>query len=244
LPLFPQAKTLNNRANEQEFDFNGNFDEGISEFCTDLNTACGTKDCPVPKSKSQAATPVEPKKDLADSKTHDDALYFLNDNTNLLTGYSTFDPSLAFDNGLSNNFNNNLFDDEPQINESDPLASLTTEESVYDPFGLFTQLETSKDSPAGELNSPSVATLKTPNSVAAPSTGIIAEDDFNEIVPAKEQKYMKCTEIWDRITAHPKYSDIDIDGLCNELRAKAKCSDKGVVIDFHDVNNVIEKSLK
>ncbi|CEP24194.1 CAP1 [Cyberlindnera jadinii] len=65
-----------------------------------------------------------------------------------------------------------------------------------------------------------------------------------DVVPSNEHRLMKCTEIWDRITSHPKYADIDIDGLCSELRSKAKCSDKGVVIDYKDVNQVIQRNIR
>lgn len=237
LPLFNQAKTSN-----QDFDFNEHFDEGINEFCSELNSACGTKECPIPKSKSQMPTPLPSHATInQDSKLQNDSLYFLNENNTFLNGYSTFDPSLAFDNNNSLNVDD-LFEDQ-QVVESDPLAGLTTEESLYDPFGLFTQ---PKQSPIVEKNE-SIKTpmlQKDPNTPAIPATPVPASaDDDNEVVPA-EQKYLKCTEIWDRITSHPKYSDIDIDGLCNELRVKAKCSDKGVVIDYVDVNSVIERALK
>ena len=62
-----------------------------------------------------------------------------------------------------------------------------------------------------------------------------------EIVPAPE-KGLKCSEIWERITNHPKYTEIDIDGLCLELKSKAKCSERGVVVNSTDVNQLLEQS--
>lgn len=69
------------------------------------------------------------------------------------------------------------------------------------------------------------------------------EDDGQLVVPYKDDRLLRCSEIWDRITAHPKYSDIDIDGLCSELMAKAKCSEKGVVINSDDVQTALTKHM-
>ena len=69
------------------------------------------------------------------------------------------------------------------------------------------------------------------------------DDSSNEVVPAPKAT-MKCSEIWDRITAHPRYTEIDIDGLCNEMKNKAKCSEKGVVINADDVSLLLERSIR
>ncbi|KAH3900334.1 uncharacterized protein SCDLUD_003308 [Saccharomycodes ludwigii] len=66
----------------------------------------------------------------------------------------------------------------------------------------------------------------------------------NEVVPNTDSNLLKCSEVWDRITTHPRYTDIDIDGLCIELRNKAKCSDKGVVINKQDLNAALESSFQ
>ena len=68
------------------------------------------------------------------------------------------------------------------------------------------------------------------------------EEDKDEVVPAPPQT-LKCSEIWDRITSHQN-TELDIDGLCNELKSKAKCSEKGVVINTADVNQLLERSIK
>ncbi|CAI4035473.1 hypothetical protein SMKI_13G1220 [Saccharomyces mikatae IFO 1815] len=65
----------------------------------------------------------------------------------------------------------------------------------------------------------------------------------NDVVPSKEGSLLRCSEIWDRITTHPKYSDIDVDGLCSELMAKAKCSERGVVINAEDVQLALNKHM-
>lgn len=255
LPMFNKQK---DKSNHQEFNFDDNFNEGVSEFCNDLGSACGTKDCPVPKSQSAAPTPSDTttttnKKGLTtlDTTTHnvkasDDPLAFLRD-SNLDYNFSSFDPSLAFDD------NNNEVDD--ILNPPDPLAYLTTEESIYDPFGMFggqrrasnhnnsTSNSTQNNVKLDALLGAPTAASTTITDTTGITTGGEEQDLESEVVPSTEGRLLKCTEIWDRITSHPKYADIDIDGLCSELRAKAKCSDKGVVIDYSDVNKVIMNSL-
>lgn len=71
-----------------------------------------------------------------------------------------------------------------------------------------------------------------------------AEDGDSQVVPSKDDKMLKCSEIWDRITTHPKYSELDIDGLCAELMAKAKCSDRGVVVDADIVQDALTKHMQ
>ncbi len=60
----------------------------------------------------------------------------------------------------------------------------------------------------------------------------------SEVVPA-QRKLLPCSEIWERISSHSKYTELDIEGLCNELKAKAKCSDKGVVVEENVVDSIL-----
>lgn len=80
---------------------------------------------------------------------------------------------------------------------------------------------------------------------STPASGLIEADSQSTVndedtVPAPN-KMMNCSAVWDRICSHPKFGDIDIDGLCYELRSKAKCSDSGVLLTEKDVNKVLEK---
>jgi AP-1-like factor len=47
----------------------------------------------------------------------------------------------------------------------------------------------------------------------------------------------------DRISSHPRFvsGELDMDGLCSELRSKAKCSEVGVVVAESDVHEVLGK---
>lgn len=68
-----------------------------------------------------------------------------------------------------------------------------------------------------------------------PKSGVSQDEE----VPASNAKFMTCSDVWDRICAHPRFGEIDIDGICVELRTRAKCSDAGVVLTEKDLNDVL-----
>ncbi|CAK9439228.1 uncharacterized protein LODBEIA_P34520 [Lodderomyces beijingensis] len=176
----------------------------------------------------------------------DDPLSFLND----ATGSGTdFDISLAFADNNSNSNNNTNFKSESG-QELDPLAFLTTEDSIYD----FTNKGTDDINTNFNFNDFIKQSIperreSVPEENDEDDRGDNSDDDDddddddNAVVPAP-QSTLKCSEIWDRITAHPRYTELDIDGLCNELKNKAKCSEKGVVINTTDVNELLSRSMK
>lgn len=49
--------------------------------------------------------------------------------------------------------------------------------------------------------------------------------------------------IRDKLANRPGFKDgtIDIDNLCSELRAKARCSETGVVVDHKDVEAALQR---
>ncbi|CCE65186.1 hypothetical protein TPHA_0K00520 [Tetrapisispora phaffii CBS 4417] len=65
----------------------------------------------------------------------------------------------------------------------------------------------------------------------------------NTVIRAEDGSYLKCSQVWSRLTEHPKYSELDIDGLCTELMLQAKCSEKGVVVESRDVQKALSKYL-
>lgn len=169
-----------------------------------------------------------------DGLQNDESLSFLNDNN--------FDVSLAFGNAT-----NDLVDNKGKASYTDPLAGLTNEESVYDPLNLvntdFDFNEFVKSSLPSDVSSRtnSVADdVRSGSSHSSYHSSPLEDSNKEEVVPAPAEN-IRCSEIWDRITSHPRYTEIDIDGLCNELKTKAKCSEKGVVLDPKDVNNLIER---
>lgn len=182
---------------------------------------------------------------LNDGNAGNDPLSFLNDNN--------FDLSMAFGNP-TNDFNVKKEEFDPT---NDPVAGITSEQSAYDPFEPvntdFNFNEFVKSSLPSEMSSKSNSVSDAPRSTLSMTSHNTMSpalkeannendsSDDNEVVPAPEQT-IRCSEIWDRVTLHPRYTDIDIDGLCNELKSKAKCSENGVVLDARDVNRLIEQS--
>ncbi|KIV83592.1 hypothetical protein, variant [Exophiala sideris] len=67
------------------------------------------------------------------------------------------------------------------------------------------------------------------------------EDAKNGEVLPDTEKPMSCNKIWDRLQSMEKFrnGEIDIDNLCSELRAKAKCSEGGAVVDRKDVDKIL-----
>ncbi|KIX03875.1 uncharacterized protein Z518_07428 [Rhinocladiella mackenziei CBS 650.93] len=79
----------------------------------------------------------------------------------------------------------------------------------------------------------------------APKTDLLkqveeAKNGNEEVVPNND-KPMTCNKIWDRLQSMEKFrnGEIDIDNLCSELRAKAKCSEGGAVVDKKDVDKIL-----
>jgi len=65
-----------------------------------------------------------------------------------------------------------------------------------------------------------------------------------EVVPGDDMSQMlNCHKIWDKLANRPEFKDgsIDIDNLCSELRAKARCSESGVVVDHKDVEAALQR---
>jgi AP-1-like factor len=234
---------------DNQLDFTS-FEEQVDPFCMKLNEACGTKECPIPKSKQdsfpntndfnfkKSSVLNEYPKENVDIQQYSSPFSNLvspnSGNTNFVNepffiensedplkflNDNNFDVDLAFSNRAL---------EVPKQNEFDPISLLTTEESIYDPTK-------NEDVDVNfNFNEFVKSSLEEPNQQEKPK-----EDE--DVVPAPP-RVMKCSEIWDRISSHPRYSEIDIDGLCNELKSKAKCSEKGVVINSSDVNFLIEQS--
>lgn len=218
----------------QQFDFSEHFDEGVTDFCADMGTACGTKEHPVPKYKSTVSTPVDSPLTFGEQqkKVREDPLSFLNESS-MDFNFDTFDPMVAF--AGEQHFPTIFNPDE------DPLSGLVSEESAYDPFGMFRESKLVERRNSRVPKESENVALTIPAPVVERKEG--EEENDTDVVPSNDDRFMKCTDVWDRITSHPKYADIDIDGLCSELRSKAKCSDKGVVIDYLEVNKVIHDNL-
>jgi len=90
------------------------------------------------------------------------------------------------------------------------------------------------------------------------------QDGDDEVVPGEDPTQMlNCHKIWlvlslsfhhcsklrscrDKLANRADFKDgtIDIDNLCSELRAKARCSESGVVVDHKDVEAALKRLPK
>lgn len=205
------------------FEFDNHFDEPVDEFCNDLGQVCGTKSCPVPKERVPAAKWLEERTPFVEDENNFSKMAHDANPMSFLDSVP-FDPVLAF----GQDYNDYSAFDQlvPKDSTYDPLQFLTTEESVSDPIR---QQQYQNVSPL-ELQK---------------EQGFIKDEELDSmIVPSKDGDLMRCSEIWDRVTTHPRYSELDIDGLCAELKHKAKCSERGVVVDSKDVKKLLERAAK
>ncbi|CAI6313124.1 unnamed protein product [Periconia digitata] len=73
------------------------------------------------------------------------------------------------------------------------------------------------------------------------------QEGEDEVVPGEDVSQMlNCHKIWDKLANRTDFKDgtIDIDNLCSELRAKARCSESGVVVDHKDVEAALQRLPK
>ncbi|KAL8981210.1 MAG: hypothetical protein Q9177_005643 [Variospora cf. flavescens] len=64
----------------------------------------------------------------------------------------------------------------------------------------------------------------------------------NEVVPGEDPKqFLTCEKLWDRVHQSEKAQsgEVDMDILCAQLKAKAKCSGNGAVIEQKDVDAIL-----
>ncbi|KAM0698964.1 hypothetical protein Q7P36_001008 [Cladosporium allicinum] len=110
-----------------------------------------------------------------------------------------------------------------------------------------------------------------PSATPAPSRNLMAEmdktrdggdDDYGlpaqyQQQPAQQQQrqqstatkkdgsgnLISCNNIWNQLQSNPDFQDgkFDLDGLCSELRAKARCSESGVMVDQDHVDKALKK---
>ncbi|KAH7406355.1 transcription factor PAP1-domain-containing protein [Phaeosphaeria sp. MPI-PUGE-AT-0046c] len=69
-------------------------------------------------------------------------------------------------------------------------------------------------------------------------------DSEDEVVPGEDTNSMlNAHKIWEKLSSRPdfKAGTIDIDKLCSELRAKARVSERGVLVDREDVEAALRR---
>lgn len=207
--------------------------EGEITFCEKLNMACGNPRNPIPRAKSHSDAKPSP---AAPAKTPNPDLngidFFANQNG------GQFDPTLFGDYRESQNaivgdgdFTNGFF------NDAFPVGDYGS------PFHFGDTPAVQKPNPLEEIER--------------------LQDGDDEVVPGEDTTQMlNCHKIWsvhcipnravmltiirDKLSSRPDFKDgtIDIDNLCSELRAKARCSESGVVVDHKDVEAALKRLPK
>ncbi|TKA65057.1 hypothetical protein B0A49_09608 [Cryomyces minteri] len=98
-------------------------------------------------------------------------------------------------------------------------------------------------SPINLVDSPAAAAPKSSSSLLEQVERQQNGDDHEEVVPAVDRSQMlTCNKTWNQPQKEPDFGNpgFDVYGLCKDLKAKAKCSESGVVIkqdDFDDLLN-------
>ncbi|KAF1957167.1 PAP1-domain-containing protein [Byssothecium circinans] len=194
--------------------------EGETTFCEMLNMACGNPRNPIPRAMSQSDAKPKPagiaKTPATDLSGVNSIDFFANQNG------GQFDPSLFGEYRDSQNaivgdgdFTNGFF------NDAFPIADFGS------PFHFGDTPAVQKSNPLEEIER--------------------MQDGDDEVVPGEDTSQMlNCHKIWDKLANRPDFKDgtIDIDNLCSELRAKARCSESGVVVDHKDVEAALKRLPK
>lgn len=206
--------------------------EGEITFCEKLNMACGNTRNPIPRAMSQSdaksptAAPVKPPTSEVNGMD-----YFVNQNggqfdPHLFGDYRDPQAAIMGDGDFTGGFFNDAF----------PLADFAS------PFHFGDTPAVQKSNPLEEIER------------------LQDGDGEDEVVPADDPSSMlNCHKIWyvthyylamtllteprDKLSNRPEFKEgtIDIDNLCSELRAKARCSESGVVVDTKDVEAALQR---
>lgn len=208
--------------------------EGEITFCEKLNMACGNPRNPIPRAKSQsdARSPAGATKDPAPEPIGFD--FFANQNggnfdPTLFGEYRDSQAAIVGDGDFTNGFFNDAF----------PLADYGS------PFHFGDTPAVQKPNPLEQIER--------------------LQDGDDEVVPGDDpSQLLNCHKIWfvfptptfretifltsnrDKLSSRSDFKDgtIDIDNLCSELRAKARCSESGVVVDHKDVEAALKRLPK
>ncbi|KAJ6261189.1 hypothetical protein Dda_3857 [Drechslerella dactyloides] len=209
----------------------------VTSFCDMLGQACGNPNNPLP-----AAGRILPPQDNSSITTNAAASA-----TAATAGTDNSFAWFAAQNGGS--FEPNLFNDyrdpgsnehqQPQQLQQQPPFSTVGMSYFDDAFPTAFDLTLPPTPPVTSVDKMKTVAL-------APGLQEEDDDEEEEVVPADEpNSFLKCNQIWDKVQSHPKFvsGEIDMDNLCSELRAKAKCSEKGVVVDKKDVDTILNKPV-
>lgn len=212
--------------------------EGEVSFCEKLNMACGNPRNPIPRAKSVSKSDDKISAAVTQAKTPGPDLngidFFANQNggafePNLFGEYRDTNTAIM---GTDGDFNSGFFND----------AFLNT--GYGSPFHFGDTPAVQKPNPLEQIER--------------------IQDGEEEVVPGEDiDQMLNCHKIWsvtpmlsnrsnvlmisrDKLSSRHDFKDgtIDIDNLCSELRAKARCSESGVVVDHKDVEEALKRLPK
>jgi len=198
--------------------------EGEMTFCEKLNMACGNPRNPIPRAMSQSngSLPTAAAAAMTPATAN---------NANDLNGFDF----LANQNG--GQFNPVLFGDYRESQAAIVGDDAFTGGFFNDAFPLSQDFGSPFSFGTG--NTPAVQ-----KSNPLENADKLADGEEEEVVPGEDQsQLLSCHSIWDKLQKRPDFKDgsIDMDNLCSELRAKARCSESGVVVDNKDVDAALAR---
>lgn len=211
--------------------------EGEVLFCEKLNMACGNPRNPVPRAMSLSDDKASPTVHPATAKSTTAAIntidYYANQNG------GQFDPTLFGE-------------------YRDTQTAIVGEGDFTGGFFNDAFLNADYGSPFHFGDTPTVQKVNPIEEIER------IQDGEDEVVPGEDVNSMlNCHKIWlvrlldfnttypltthrDKLSSRPEFKDgtVDIDDLCAELRAKARCSESGVVVDHKDVEAALKRLPK
>ncbi|TAQ90291.1 hypothetical protein B7494_g1381 [Chlorociboria aeruginascens] len=210
----PVHKAVDNQPSTVGEDRTASRTAGEKTFCEQLGMACGNPKNPVPRTISEGA-----QSDKNKSHNSNDASFDIN-------GIDWF----AQQNG--NQFDPQLFGD-----YREPQENILSTDAFNDSF--FSDAFPVPDFSSPFNMAPSPAAKK--DLVSQMDKQI---DDDEEVVPGEDtSSLLNCHTIWDRLQQCPKVQEgnFDLDGLCSDLKKKAKCSESGPLVDESDFAQIMTR---
>ncbi|ONH71806.1 hypothetical protein BOH78_4238 [Pichia kudriavzevii] len=150
----------------------------------------------------------------------------------------------------TNDFNNNFISKNPAAFQLDPTSAVFVDpvsndfEVDFDDNAFDELLKIPQGEEEVEVPLALQAGNTSKENIHSGSPKVVDKKEDEETVPDTNGNLIKCSQIWERITTNPRFTDLDIDNLCDELKQKAKCSENGVVVDSADVGKLLQSAIR
>lgn len=150
----------------------------------------------------------------------------------------------------TNDFNSNFISKNPAAFQLDPTSAVFVDpvsndfEVDFDDNAFDELLKIPQGEEEVEVPLALQAGNTSKENIHSGSSKVVDKKEDEETVPDTNGNLIKCSQIWERITTNPRFTDLDIDNLCDELKQKAKCSENGVVVDSADVGKLLQSAIR